>query len=103
MESATAANPDSIIGLPLFRFWDASLAPAGSLTTRRALTSSTACLVTVLRSHGTVEITAIGRCCMYGSVLALGHSALVPLVAGPIKKITDAGKGGRSMAKSKRG
>lgn len=55
-------KPDGIIGLPLSRFWNAFLVPAGSLIAGVALTTSTAGLIAArwLRSHGTVGTMATG-------------------------------------------
>jgi hypothetical protein len=71
-----------ILGLLLSHFLDTFFAPAGSLIAGIALTSLTAGLIIArwLRSHGTLETTAIGRWYVYGSVLALGYLAFVPLV-----------------------
>ena len=58
-------RPDRIICLPLSLFWNASLAPAGKMIAGIALTSSTAGLISArwLRSHGSLEATAIGSWC----------------------------------------
>lgn len=43
-----------------------------------------------LQSHGHLETTAVSKWYIYGSALALAHFAFIPLVAGPIKAITEA-------------
>lgn len=89
-----AQTSDKISGLALSRFWTAFLAPAGSLIAGVALTSTVSGTIANhwLRSHATLETTAVSKWYAYGAVLAFGHLAFVPMVAGPILKITEAGK-----------
>lgn len=93
-KSDKTANPEKISGLALSRFWSAFLAPAGSLIAGVALTSTASGILASrwLQSHTTLETTAVSKWYAYGAVLALGHLAFVPMVAGPIWKITEAGK-----------
>ena len=83
---------EKISGLALSRFWTAFLAPAGSLIAGVALASTVSGLVASrwLRSHTTLETTAVSKWYTYGAVLAFGHLAFVPMVAGPILNITEA-------------
>lgn len=85
---------EKISGLALSRFWTGFLAPAGSLIAGVALTSTASGIIANrwLQSHSTLETTAVSKWYAYGAVLALGHLAFVPMVAGPIVKITEAGK-----------
>ena len=89
-----AETSEKISGLALSRFWTAFLAPAGSLIAGVALTSTASGFIANrwLRSHATLETTAVSKWYAYGAVLAVGHLAFVPMVAGPILKITEAGK-----------
>jgi hypothetical protein len=84
---------DKISGLALSRFWEAFLAPAGSLIAAVALSSTASGIFASrwLHSHTTLETTAVSKWYAYGAVLAFGHLAFVPMVAGPILKITGAG------------
>jgi hypothetical protein len=85
---------DKISGLALSRFWSAFLAPAGSLIAGVALASTASGPIAHrwLRSHATLETTAVSKWYAYGAALALGHLAFVPLVAAPILQITEMGK-----------
>lgn len=87
-----------ISGLPLSHFWSSFLAPASTLIAGVALTSAASGFVAArwLRSHATLETTAVSKWYAYGAALALGHLAFVPMVAGPIVRITDALKGSES-------
>lgn len=89
------SSKNKVSGLPLSHFWAAFLAPAGSLIASVALTSAASGLLATrwLRSHATLETTAVSKWYAYGAVLALGHLAFVPMVAGPILRITEAVKG----------
>jgi hypothetical protein len=92
---ADAAEPqDKISGLALSHFWSAFLAPAGGLISGVALASTASGFIAHrwLRSHATLETTAVSKWYAYGAVLALGHLAFVPLVAGPILQIIEAEK-----------
>jgi hypothetical protein len=84
---------EKISGLALSRFWTGFLAPAGSLIAGVALTSTVSGIIANrwLRSHTTLETTAVSKWYAYGAVLAFGHLTFVPMVAGPILKITEAG------------
>lgn len=95
LQKSEGTNPhDKISGRALSCFWDSFLAPAGSLIAGVALTSTASGFVANrwLRSHATLETTAVSKWYAYGAALALGHLAFVPLVAGPILKITEAVK-----------
>jgi hypothetical protein len=96
-ESETSGK---ISGLALSRFWSAFLAPAGSLIAGVALASTVSGLVASrwLRSHTTLETTAVSKWYAYGAVLAFGHLAFVPMVAGPIMKITRAGNSSEAIS-----
>lgn len=87
-----------ISGPPLSHFWSSFLAPASTLIAGVALTSATSGFFATrwLRSHARLETTAVSKWYAYGAMLALGHLAFVPMVAGPIVKITDALKGSES-------
>jgi hypothetical protein len=91
-KSNEATTSEKISGLALSQFWSAFLAPAGSLIAGVALTSTASGIIANrwLRSHATLETTAVSKWYAYGSVLAFGHLAFVPMVAGPILKITEA-------------
>jgi hypothetical protein len=83
-----------ISGLAFSRFYSAFLKPAGSLIVGMAFTSTASGVIAHrwLRSHATLETTAVSRWYAYGAALAFGHLAFLPLVAGPILKMTEARK-----------
>ena len=92
-DTSESAKPrDKISGLALSHFWSSFLAPAGSLIAGVALTSTASGYIANrwLRSHATLETTAVSKWYAYGAVLALGHLAFVPMVAGSILQITEA-------------
>lgn len=91
-KSDEPTNSEKISGLALSRFWSGFLAPAGSLIAGVALTSTASGVIANrwLRPHTTLETTAVSKWYAYGAVLAFGHLAFVPMVAGPIVKITEA-------------
>jgi len=95
-----SASTGKISGLALSRFWSAFLAPAGSLIAGVALASTTAGIFASrwLRSHATLETTDVSKWYAYGAMLAFGHLAFVPMVAGPILKITEAGNSSDATA-----
>jgi hypothetical protein len=94
LQKSQGTTREKISGLALSRFWASFLAPAGSLIAGVALTSTASGFIANrwLRSHATLETTAVSKWYAYGAALALGHLAFVPLVAGPILKITEAVK-----------
>ena len=93
-KASKSETAEKISGLALSRFWSAFLAPAGSLIAGVALASTVSGLVAShwLRSHTTLETTAVSKWYTYGAVLAFGHLAFVPMVAGPILKMIEAEK-----------
>ncbi|TKA72483.1 hypothetical protein B0A55_06693 [Friedmanniomyces simplex] len=86
----------SIAGNPLSRFWAAMIKPGASLIAAMALTSTLAGVVSArwLHTHATLETTDVSQWYTYGAVLAAGHLAFAPLVAGPIKRMVEAGQEG---------
>lgn len=61
-----------------------------------ALTSATAGAFASrwLRTHTNLETSSVASWYTWGAVLAVGHLAFVPLVAGPIKKMAEGGEKG---------
>jgi hypothetical protein len=85
-------SSDKISGLAFSRFYSAFLTPAGSLIVGVALASTASGFIAHrwLRSHATLETTAVSKWYAYGAALAFGHLAFLPLVAYPILKMTKA-------------
>ncbi|KAK5136005.1 hypothetical protein LTR08_004259 [Meristemomyces frigidus] len=77
----------SIAGGPLSRFWDAVIVPGGSIITAITLTSAIAGAVSArwLQTHATLETSSVSQWYTYGAILAAGHLAFVPFIAGPIR------------------
>ncbi|KAI6905794.1 hypothetical protein KC318_g189 [Hortaea werneckii] len=96
--SFLGAEP-SIAGKPLSRFWNTFLAPGASMITTVALTSATAGAFAArwLRTHATLETNSVASWYTWGSILAAGHLAFVPLVAGPIKRMAESERKGSVM------
>ena len=44
-----------------------------------------------LKTHQTLETTGVSNWYTYGAVLAAGHFAFIPLIAGPIRRMIEAG------------
>jgi hypothetical protein len=87
-------SSDKISGLAFSRFYSGFLRPSGSLIPGMALTSTASGFIAHrwLRSHTTLEKTAVSKWYAYGAALAFRHLAFLPLVAGPIRKMTKAKK-----------
>ncbi|KAI6839973.1 hypothetical protein KC340_g2444 [Hortaea werneckii] len=96
--SFLGAEP-SIAGKPLSRFWNTFLAPGASMITTVALTSATAGAFAArwLRTHATLETNSVASWYTWGAILAAGHLAFVPLVAGPIKRMAESERKGSVM------
>lgn len=96
--SFLGAEP-SIAGKPLSRFWNTFLAPGASMITTVALTSATAGAFAArwLRTHATLETNSVASWYTWGAILAAGHLAFVPLVAGPIKRMAESERKGSMM------
>ena len=58
-----------------------------------ALTSTVAGVLSArwLKTHQTLETSDVSQWYTYGAILAAGHFAFVPLIAGPIKRMMEAG------------
>ncbi|QIW97189.1 hypothetical protein AMS68_002707 [Peltaster fructicola] len=84
----------TITGKPMSRFFDALAVPAIASIVPTTLVSAISGLVCArwLRTHVTLETTSVSNWYLYGSVFAVGHLAFVPLVAGPIKRMAEAGR-----------
>ena len=81
----------SIAGRPLSSYWQIFLKQSVGLVTASGLLSTAVGAYSWrwLHTHGHLETTAVAKWYGYGALLALGHFVFVPLVAAPIKKITD--------------
>ncbi|KAK5120299.1 hypothetical protein LTR85_006505 [Meristemomyces frigidus] len=86
----------SIAGKPLSRYWDPLIRVGGGMIAAFALTSTVAGALSArwLKSHTTLETSSVSQWYDYGAILAAGHLAFFPLVAGPISRMIDAGKEG---------
>ena len=90
--SFLSAKP-SIAGKPLSRYWEPMYKQGGTMIAALSLTSTVAGVISSqwLKTHTTLETTDVSNWYTYGSVLAAGHLAFMPLVAGPIKRMMEAG------------
>lgn len=81
----------SIAGKPLSRFWEPFFKQGGGLITGCALTTAISAGLSWrwLQTHAHLETTAVSKWYAYGAIFALAHFAFVPLVAGPIKVISE--------------
>jgi hypothetical protein len=88
----------STAGRPLSRYWEPFLKQGGGIIVGLGLTSAVSGLVSWrwLQTHGQLETTAVSKWYSYGALFALAHFAFVPLVAGPIKNMTDAGESSKT-------
>lgn len=91
-----AKEKPSIAGKPLSNFWKPILTQGFSLSYGTAVTSAIAGFVSArwLRTHQTLETSDVSSWYTYGAVLAAGHMAFVPLIAGPIRNMINAGSEG---------
>ncbi|WPH04212.1 Hypothetical protein R9X50_00710100 [Acrodontium crateriforme] len=92
--SMLSATP-SIAGAPFSRFWAAFIKPAAPFFASAALVSAVSGVICGrwLHTHATLETTDVSRFYVYGAVLAAGHLASMPAVAGPIKRMADGANG----------
>jgi len=88
----TTTSP--LAGKPLSQFWSVWLAPATSVIAGFTITSAVAGVACArwLRTHQTLETTDVSSFYLYGAVLAAGHLAFAPAVAGKIQRMIAAGK-----------
>lgn len=88
----------STAGRPLSRYWNPFVKQGGVVVFGCALTSAISGLASWrwLQNHGHLETTAVSQWYSYGALFALAHFAFVPLVAGPIKNMSDAGDSAKS-------
>ncbi|KAK0249133.1 hypothetical protein LTR91_001435 [Friedmanniomyces endolithicus] len=92
----------SIAGTPLSRFWAATVTPGTALIVAIAITSTISGIASSswLHAHATLETTDVSAWYVYGAVLAAGHLAFAPLVAGPVRRIMEGGGGGSGSGMS---
>ncbi|KAK1059998.1 hypothetical protein LTR12_014819 [Friedmanniomyces endolithicus] len=90
----------SIAGTPLSRFWAATVTPGTTLIVAIAITSTISGIASSswLHTHATLETTDVSSWYTYGAVLAAGHLAFAPLVAGPVRRIMEGGESGSGMS-----
>lgn len=95
--SFLSARPSNA-GRPLSRYWGPYMKQGGGLVLGCAFTSAISGLTSWrwLQTHGHLETTAVSKWYGYGALLALAHFALIPLVAGPIKNMTDLAESDKS-------
>ncbi|KXT03940.1 hypothetical protein AC579_5051 [Pseudocercospora musae] len=84
---------DTLAGRPLSRFWE-PLVKSGRLLKAGLALSSTiggGLAARWLKTHMTLETGSVSQWYIAGSVLAAGHLAFLPLLAGPVQRIITSG------------
>ncbi|CAK1354807.1 hypothetical protein CB0940_01384 [Cercospora beticola] len=84
------SQPNSAIaGKPLSQFWESMVKSGRALIAALALSSTLGGTLVSrwLRNHATLETGDVSKWYIAGSVLAAGHLAAVPLLAGPVQRI----------------
>jgi hypothetical protein len=93
LRPARSPEEKSLAGKPFSLFWSHFFLPSVGIITSSFLTTALSGFLCArwLRTHATLETTDVSKFYTYGAVLALAHGAFIPLVAGPIKRVMDAG------------
>lgn len=81
-------------GRPLSRYWEPYMKLGYPVIIACGLTSAVSGALSWrwLSGHGQLETTEVAKWYGYGAILAFARFAFLPIVAGPIKKMVDAGK-----------